>query len=72
MFNIAYGKMHEYLAWKMISIFEIPLIMEFMDLWFTRKLKDAYLVLLFGKLMENLADKNEFGNLKILMEVLIV
>ena len=47
-------------------------MMTFMDLWFTRKLKDAYLVLLFGKLMENLADKNEFGNLKILMEVLIV
>ena len=47
-------------------------MMTFIDLWFTRKFKDAYLVLLFGKLMENLVDKNDFGNLTNLMEVLIV
>ena len=32
-------------------------------LWFIGKFKDAYLVLLFGKLIENLFDKNEVKNL---------
>ena len=32
-------------------------------LWYIRKFKDAYLVLLFGKLIKNLFDKNEVENL---------
>ena len=38
-------------------------------LWFTRKFKDAYLVSLFEKLIENLFDKNEVENLINFMEV---
>ena len=33
MFNIAYEKMHEYLCGKENHL-EIPLIMEFMNLWY--------------------------------------
>ena len=36
---------------------------------FIGKFKDAYLVLLFGKLIENLFDKNEVENLTNFMEV---
>ena len=34
-----------------------------MDLWYIGKFEVAYLVLLFGKLIENLFDKNEVENL---------
>ena len=38
-------------------------------LWYIRKFKDAYLVLLFGKLIENLFDKNEVENVTNFVEV---
>ena len=38
-------------------------------LWYIRKFKDAYFVLLYGKLIENLFDKNEVENLTNFMEV---
>ena len=38
-------------------------------LWYIGKFKDAYLVLLFGKLIENLFDKNEVENLTNFVEV---
>ena len=38
-------------------------------LWYIGKFKDAYLVLLFGKLIENLFDKNEVENVTNFVEV---
>ena len=38
-------------------------------LWYIRKFKDAYFVLLRGKLIENLFDKNEVENLINFVEV---
>ena len=38
-------------------------------LWYIEKLRDAYLVLLFGILIENLFDKNEVNNLINFVEV---
>ena len=38
-------------------------------LWYIRKFKDAYLVLVLGKLIENLFDKNEVENLTNFVEV---
>ena len=38
-------------------------------LWYIRKFKDAYLVLVLGKLIENLFDKNEVENLINFVEV---
>ena len=38
-------------------------------LWYIRKFKDAYFVLLYGKLIENLFDKNEVENLTNFVEV---
>ena len=38
-------------------------------LWYIGKFKDAYLVLLFGKLIENIFDKNEVENLTNFVEV---
>ena len=38
-------------------------------MWYIRKFKDAYLVLVLGKLIENLFDKNEVENLTNFVEV---
>ena len=38
-------------------------------LWYIRKFKDAYLVLVLGKLIENLFDKNEVENFTNFVEV---
>ena len=40
-----------------------------MILWYIGKFKDAYLVLLCGKLIENLFDKNEVENLTNFVEI---
>ena len=40
-----------------------------MILWYIRKFKDAYLVSLFRKLIENIFDKNEVENLTNFVEV---
>ena len=74
MFNIAYGKMHEYLAWKMISIFEIPLIMEFMDLWYYLEiLKMLYLNLYYlGNLCKIFMTRNGFKGFKNIVDIWII
>ena len=38
-------------------------------MWYIRKFKDAYLVLVLGKLIENLFDKNEVENLTNFVEI---
>ena len=52
-----------------MSIFDLIFDNEFMDFIITRKFKDAYFVLLFGKLIENPFDKNEVENLTNFVEV---
>ena len=52
-----------------ISIFDLIFDNEFMDFIVTRKFKDAYFVLLFGKLIKNPFDKNEVGNLTNFVEI---
>ena len=74
MFNIAYGKMHEYLAWKRISIFEIPLIMEFMDLWYYLEiLKMLYLNFYYlGNLCKIFITRNGFKGFKNIVDIWII
>ena len=40
-----------------------------MILWYIRKFKDAYLVLLFGKFIENIFDKNKVETLQTLWKL---
>ena len=58
--NRSYGKMSLFYL-----IFDKK-IMDFMVYW---KIKDAYLLLVLGKLIENLFDKNEVKNLINFVEV---
>ena len=64
MFNIAYGEMHEYLAWKRKASWNSfdNGVHGFMVLFGNTKDGLSQLVL-FGKLIENLFYKNEVENL---------
>ena len=68
-FGITFGEMHELLAWKIWASFIWSSIRKSWILWYIGKFKDAYLVLLFGKLIENLFDNNEVENLTNFVEV---
>ena len=46
-----------------------PLIMNSWILWYTRKFKDAYLVLLLGRLMQNILTRNGFKDFENIVDI---
>ena len=71
MFNIAYGEMHEYVAWKRkasLNSFDNS----FHYLWYYLEILKMFCLVLFGKLIENLIARNDFNDLENFMDILVI